>query len=197
MPRRTRWATVQRAAEALFATNGFARASLSQVASRAHLSKPGIYYHVRDKDELLFRICDDGMRELLRVTRAALERGRDPLARIRGMLAAHARLCLAQPHTLAVLFGQIRHVSPARRRRVLAIEREYLDLVRGVIRDGQRRGIFRRVDPSVAAFSMFAILNTLDAWYDRRGRVAPEALVADLERLYLAGLAQPRRRRRR
>jgi AcrR family transcriptional regulator len=197
MPRPTRWATVQRAAEALFATNGFTRASLSRVASRARLSKPGIYYHVRDKDELLFRICDDGMRELLRVTRAAVTAGGTPLARIRGILAAHARLCLDQPHTLAVLFGQIRHVSPPRRRRVLAVEREYLDLVRGVIRDGQRRGVFRRLDPSVAAFSLFAILNTLAGWYDRRGRLEPETLVTHLERLYLAGLARPRRRTRR
>jgi hypothetical protein len=75
---------------------------------------------------------------------------------------------------------------------VLAIEREYLDLVRRVIRDGQRRGMFRRVDPSIAAFSLFGMLNTLDGWYDPHGRRGPEALIADLEHLYLAGFTQSR-----
>jgi hypothetical protein len=45
------------------------------------------------------------------------------------------------------------------------------------------------VDPTVAAFSLFAMLNTLDGWYDTRGRIRPRALVAELERLYLGGLA--------
>jgi AcrR family transcriptional regulator len=181
---------VQQAAEALFAANGFASATLSELARRARLSKPGIYYHVRDKDELLFRICDGGMRELLRVAREAVARAGDPVERMRGLVRAHAHLCLTQPQTLAVLFGQIRYLSPARRRRVFAIERRYLDLVRGVVRAGQRAGMFRDVDPSVAAFSLFAMLNTLHAWYDPRGRVAPDALVTTLERLYLAGLAR-------
>ncbi|HYE93777.1 MAG TPA: TetR/AcrR family transcriptional regulator [Terriglobales bacterium] len=197
MARRTRWATVQRAAEALFAANGFTNASLAQLAHRARVSKPGIYYHVRDKDELLYRICDDGMRELLRRTRAAVARGGDPVARLRGVLRTHAALCLEQPHTLAVLFGQIRYLSPARRARVMAVERAYLELVRRVVRAGQRRGLFRAVDPSVAAFSLFAILNTLDGWYTPRGRLGPGELVDALETLYLDGLTRPRRRRRR
>jgi hypothetical protein len=41
----------------------------------------------------------------------------------------------------------------------------------------------------VAAFSLFAMLNTLDGWYDARGRIRPGDLVAELERLYLGGLA--------
>lgn len=189
MPRPTRWATVQQAAEALFARSGFPSASLAKVARRARLSKPGIYYHVRDKDELLFRICDAGMRRLLRAGRDAVAGADDPLAKMRGLLRAHARLCLEQPHMLTVLFAQIRHLSSGRRRRVFAVERRYLDLVRGVVRAGQRAGVFRDVDPSVAAFSLFAVLNTLHSWYDPRGRVRSDALVGMLERLYLSGLA--------
>ena len=61
MPRKTRWENVLRAAAELFAANGYAAASLSQLARSARLSKPGIYYHVRNKEELLFRICDSTM----------------------------------------------------------------------------------------------------------------------------------------
>jgi AcrR family transcriptional regulator len=199
VPRATRWDTVLRTAAALFATNGFAAASVSQLARQARLSKPGIYYHVRDKEELLFRICDYSMTGILAGARAAVAPTGDPLERLRGLIRAHLTFHRQHPNNLAILFGQMRYLSAGRRARAVALEREYLDLVRGVIRDGQRRGLLRRVDPTVAAFALFAILNTLDGWYDPRGRLDRDALVVELERLYLDGLAAPagaRRRRR-
>lgn len=188
MPRPTRWNTVLRTATALFAANGFAAASVSQVARRAHLSKPGLYYHVRDKEELLFRICDHSMTGILAGVRAAVAATADPPAQLRGIIRAHTAFHWRHPNNLAILFEQGKYLSADRRRRVAAMEREYLELVRGVIREGRRRRSFQRVDPTVAAFSLFAMLNTLDGWYDPRGRIRPRALVAGLERLYLEGL---------
>ena len=184
MPRKTRLDRVMRSAAALFAADGFAAASVSRLARLARVSKPGIYYHVRDKEELLFRICDDSMAGIL-------AGAREPVARLRGVMRAHARFHWQHPNNLAILFGQMAYLSPERRRRIVVRERAYLDLVRGLIREGMRRRAFRRVDPSVAAFALFAMLNTLDAWYDPRGRLGPEALVRELERLYLDGLAAP------
>jgi AcrR family transcriptional regulator len=195
MPRQTRWGTVLRSAGRLFAAKGFAGASLSQLARRARLSKPGIYYHVRDKEELLFRICQESMRGILAGGRAAAAASHDPVERMRGLMRAHTAFHWRHPSNLAVLFGQAAHLSAERRRRVFALERAYLDLVRGIIRDGQRRGVFRPVDATVAAFSLFAMLNTLDGWYDVRGRLGPGDVVGELERLYLDGLAARGRRR--
>jgi AcrR family transcriptional regulator len=179
---------VLRTATTLFAANGFAAASVSQVARRARLSKPGLYYHVRDKEELLFRICDYSMSGILAGARAAVAATRDPAEQLRELIRAHTAFHWQHPNNLAILFGQGKYLSAERRRRVAAMEREYLGLVRGVIREGQRRRRFHRVDPTVAAFSLFAMLNTLDGWYDARGRIRPRQLVAELERLYLDGL---------
>jgi len=191
MPRKTRLDRVMRSAAALFAADGFAAASVSRLARLARVSKPGIYYHVRDKEELLFRICDDSMAGILAGAREAVGAADEPVARLRGVMRAHARFHWQHPNNLAILFGQMAYLSPERRRRIVVRERAYLDLVRGLIREGMRRRAFRRVDPSVAAFALFAMLNTLDAWYDPRGRLGPEALVRELERLYLDGLAAP------
>ena len=37
----------------------------------------------------------------------------------------------------------------------------------------------------------------IDSWYDRRGRLGPDAVIAGLEDLYLGGLGAPSARRRR
>ena len=196
MPRETRSGTVLRTAAALFATKGFAAASVSQLARRAGLSKPGIYYHIRDKEELLFTICVNAMTGLLEVVRAGVAASDDPAVQLRGLMKAHTTYHWRHPDTLATLFGQMGCLSPERRRPVVALEREYLDLVRGIIREGQRRGVFRRVEPTVAAFSLFAMLNTIDGWYDPRGRIGRDDLVGELERVYLGGLVEPTRKRR-
>ena len=197
MPRKTRWEDVRRTAAALFAENGYAGSSLSQLARRSRVSKPGIYYHVRDKEQLLFRICESTMSALLSAARGAVAAADDPVSKLRGVIRAHGMHYWAHCPEHVILFGQTRYLAPASRRIIVALEREYLDLVRGIIGDGQRRKMFRHLDPTVAAFALFAMLNTLEAWYDRRGRLGPDAVVAEIETLYLAGLATqspPRRR---
>jgi AcrR family transcriptional regulator len=196
VPRETRRGKVLRTAAALFATNGFAATSLSQLARRSGVSKPGIYYHVRDKEELLFRICFNSMTGILDAVRAAVAASEDTAAQLRGLIRAHLTYHWRHPGALVTLFGQKGYLSQERRRRVMALEREYLDVVRSVIREGQRQGFFRRVDPTIAAFALFAMLNTIDGWYDPRGRIGRDDLVGELERVYLGGLVEPTRKRR-
>ena len=194
MPRKTRWQDVRRAAITLFASNGYTGASLNQLARECRLSKPGIYYHVRDKEALLLQICESTMVEHLAATRAAASAaGDDAVARLRGVIRAHGTHYFAHWAEHRVLFGQMRYLSPPARRIVVRLEREYLDLIRSIIRDGQRHGQFRRIDPTVAAFSLFAMLDTVDGWYKRRGRLRPEAIIGEIEELFLEGLVRRRR----
>ena len=195
MPRKTRWDSVLRTAAELFAASGFAASSLSRLARHARLSKPGIYYHVRDKEELLFRICESTMAVLLQSAQLAADSARDPVAKLRQVIRAHADHYWDHSWDLVILFGQRRYLSPARQRRIIVLERVYLNLVRGIIQEGVSRRAFHRVDPSVAAFSLFAILNTLDSWYDRKGTMRPDALVRHIERLFFGGLVARARRR--
>ena len=197
MPRKTRWEAVRRTAAALFAANGYAGASLSDLARQARVTKPGIYYHVRDKHELLFHICESTMSALLVTARTAVAAADEPVAKLSGVIRAHCIHYWEHSPEHVILFGQIRHLRPAARRIVAGLEREYLDLVREIIREGQRRGLFRPIDPTLSAFSLFAMLNTLDSWYDRRGRLGPDAVVAGLTDLYLGGLSAPAAVRRR
>jgi hypothetical protein len=137
------------------------------------------------------------MAVLLQSVQAALRDAGDPVSRLRRVIRAHADHYWEHSWDLVILFGQRRYLSPARQRRIIALERQYLDLVRAVIRDGVKRRVFRPLNPSLVAFALFAILNTLDAWYDRRGILRAGELVKQIEELLLSGLLSegPARRR--
>lgn len=77
---------ILKTAARVFAEQGFARASMSQVALACGISKATIYHYYDGKDALLFDILDSYLRAL-RDRLAALPEGGAPDQRLQGILA--------------------------------------------------------------------------------------------------------------
>lgn len=191
MSRPTRHDQLLDAAAALFARNGFAATSVREIATQANLTKAGLYYHIREKEDLLAKICAFSIDTILDGAKQAVAEADDPRARIAALIRNHAGFFFRHPDNLVVLNRDRRALPPDERARISALQRAYLDLIRETIRDGQETAAFRQADPTVAAFTLLAALNTLDGWYDANGPVAPEALVAEIETILCDGLAEP------
>jgi len=189
MPREPRWEAVIGSAAALFSENGFAGTSVREVAERARITKAGLYYHIREKEDLLFRICDHSIAAVLEGGYAVLEKKAGPRARLAGIVRMHVEYFVRHPHNLRVLTREMGALSPAPRARVAKLEHEYLGLIRGVIREGQAAGVFAPVDATVAAFTVLTVMNNLFDWYDPKGRIGPEALVGQIEAILFNGIA--------
>jgi len=192
VPREPKWDRVLTSAARLFAEDGFAATSVRAVAERARLTKAGLYYHIKEKEDLLFRICERSIADILEGARAACAREADPAARLSAIIRNHADFFFRHPHNLTVLNRDMGALTGQQRAAMRALERDYLDLVRGVFREGQRSGAFRKLDPSVCAFTLLSALNTLDRWYRAAGPVKPAALVTEIETLLMHGFVEPR-----
>ena len=189
MPREVRLQAVIDTAARLFSNNGFSATSVREVADGARMTKAGLYYHFPDKEDLLYRICEHSIAAVLEGAYRVLADQADPKARLSGILRFHLGYFFENPHFLTVLNREHKALSPEPRARIFAFEREYLDLIRDTIRDGSAAGVFRAIDPTVAAFTVLTTINNLYDWYDPEGRVAPEALVDQIETILLEGLA--------
>jgi AcrR family transcriptional regulator len=194
LPREPRWEAVIDSAAELFSANGFAATSVREVAARARITKAGLYYHIREKEDLLFRICDHSIAAVLEGGYGVLEKEAAPRARLAGIVRMHVEYFVRHPHNLRVLTREMGALSPAPRARVAKLEHEYLDLIRGVIREGQAAGVFAPVDATVAAFTVLTVMNNLFDWYDPKGRISPEALVGQIEAILFDGIAANGRR---
>jgi len=194
MPREPRWDRVLTSAARLFAEDGFAATSVRAVAERARLTKAGLYYHIKEKEDLLFRICEHSIQKILDGARAALARESEPAARLAALIRNHCGFFFRHPHNLTVLNRDMGALTGAQRESVRALESEYLELVRDVFRHGQKQGRFKKLDPTVAAFTLLGVLNSFDRWYDAAGPVKPEALVAQVETILLHGVVEERRK---
>jgi AcrR family transcriptional regulator len=196
VPREPRWDRVLTSAARLFAEDGFAATSVRAVAERARLTKAGLYYHIKEKEDLLFRICEHSIQEILDGARAALARETEPAARLAALIANHCAFFFRHPHNLTVLNRDMGALTGQQREAIRALEMEYLELIREAFRHGQKRGSFRKLDPTVAAFALLGVLNTLDRWYDAAGPVPPAALVEQIEAMLMQGIVTAEGRRK-
>jgi TetR/AcrR family transcriptional regulator, cholesterol catabolism regulator len=173
----------------LFAAKGFAATSVSKVANGARLTKAGLYYHIRDKEDLLYRICNESISTILTGARRVLSGKASPRERIAGLIANHAEFFRAHPNNLTVLNRDLNSPSLGPRATIRKLERAYLALLRGAIFEGQKAGqIHRQFDPTVAAFTILASLNSLYQWYDPKGRIPYAATVKQITMLSCNGL---------
>ncbi len=193
MPREPKWDQVLTSAARLFAEDGFAATSVRAVAERARLTKAGLYYHIDEKEDLLFRICEHSIQSILDGARAALARESEPAARLRALVRNHCGFFFRHPHNLTVLNRDMGALTGAQRAAIKALERDYLGLVRDVFRDGRKQGRFKKLDPTVAAFTLLGVLNSFDRWYDPAGPVTPAALIEQVETILLAGVEERRK----
>lgn len=198
MARVARSEQVLDSAARLFAADGYAATSVREVAEKARLTKAGLYYHIRDKEDLLYRICDHSISTILDGARRELSKTADPQARIAALIGNHAEFFRRHPDNLAVLNRDLNSLSAERRAAIRKLERAYLDLLRGAISEGQRAGVVRReIDPTVAAFTVLAALNTLHNWYDSKGRVGYHAMVRQITTVLCQGLCPTKKNAKR
>lgn len=196
MPREPKWDRVLTSAARLFAEDGFAATSVRAVAERARLTKAGLYYHIKEKEDLLYKICEQSISDILDGARAGLARESDPAAQLAALIRNHCEFFFRHPHNLTVLNRDMGALTGQQREAIRTLEMAYLDLIRDVFRAGQRQGRFRALDTTVSAFGLLGVLNTLDRWYDAAGPVKPESLVAQVETFLLQGFVAPEGRRK-
>lgn len=181
------------AAAQVFADKGYERASLQEVADRLGVTKPALYYYYRSKESLLFEIMSFVMDRVLADVREVSEGGRCPLEKLRELIRRYVRFFATHPHEHTIMSTQADSLGPERNGVILARQREYLQLVRGIVRELLAEHPDAGLDETAVAFALLGSMNWLYKWYDPSGRLGPDDLADDFLQLFTFGLQRPRR----
>ena len=137
-----------------FARYGYQGTSIDRIATAAGVTKGALYYHFRDKEELLFEAVQDRIGEFERKVVGSVSPETDPA----GALAEIARVCvqIATRNNLRrfilTLMVEALDTHPQLSERFRGILRRFRSYLAGIVRVGQEQGVFRRdVDPALAA----------------------------------------------
>jgi AcrR family transcriptional regulator len=139
---------IQEAALHLFAEQGVDGTSIRQIADRAGTAEGNIYRHFSGKDELVGAIFEECARRFHAVLRRESDESSDPRKRLKGLIAGIFVFAAEHPTEFDYLISIHRHVLG---RIDTTSEPLPLRLFTAAIQDGIDRGLFRSVDPTLAA----------------------------------------------
>jgi AcrR family transcriptional regulator len=152
------------AARELLVREGYDQLSMRRVAERIDYSPTAIYLHFKDKQELVFSLCEETFAKLVRELETLEREYPDPLARLRKGMERYIAFGLKNPNHYVPAFVlppapdldpkqlEAMHNPEANGMRALAV-------LRNTIADGVRAKKLRKVDPDVAARAVWASLH--------------------------------------
>jgi AcrR family transcriptional regulator len=178
------------AAAALFSQKGYAAASTREIAEILGIRKASLYYHVENKEDLLYAICKSSLEQIRRDVGAALEKVEEPLERIRTLVRAHMKSLVRDQVAHSVAVGEMHALSGARLKEVIALRDAYEELVRSVLQEARKAGVLRDdIGVKYLCLILLGLLNRVEMWYRRDGALSPDQLARVFESIFLTGAA--------
>ena len=151
---------ILRAAIEVFAQNGFYATRVSEIAKAAGVADGTIYLYFRNKDDVLISIFEDRITKLLEVLRREIDAAEGFEARLRVVIERQLGLLEGQRDLAEVVTVNLRQSSRLLKQYGAPLFTEYLELIAGVIEDGQAEGKVRQdISPRVAARGLWGALD--------------------------------------
>jgi AcrR family transcriptional regulator len=203
---RERHKAVLETAARLICEKGYEAASVQDIADACGLTKAGLYYYIRSKEDLLLEIMNYGMdifeeRVLLQVLNIA-----DPVERLKACMEKNIFLVTEGwskevtiiLHEHETLTGAARAQINARKKRYVhflessfeedARKKRYVHFLESSFEEALREGRIRKVEPRVAAFSFLGMVLWIYKWFRPDGKIPADQLAREMQDLFFGGL---------
>jgi AcrR family transcriptional regulator len=178
-------------AAVVFARRGYAAATIQDVADELGMLKGSIYYYIRSKEELLFRLLNSVHDEVDAIIREVIdEPDLDPIDRLCEYVRRQASYNLRNLVRIAVYYDDIDQLSDERRREILRRRKVHEDFVVGQVLEGQREGLIDDTrEAKLLAYHVFAVLIWPYRWFKPHGRIKIDDVVESCVTFIRGGLS--------
>lgn len=178
---------VLRVAAQMFNEKGFHATSLDEVAERLNITKPTLYYYVKNKDEILFECVNIGLQMLQDAIEKVAASGGSAMDKLVAGMHQYVRIVTMDFGMCVIRVGE--DPLPLESQRKLrrfkaALDKEFREL----IRQGIAEGSFAPCDPKIAAFTIAGALSWIGRWYQPGGPLQPDDIAAQCIALLTHGL---------
>ena len=186
---RERHRTVLETAARLICEKGYEAASVQDIADACGLTKAGLYYYIRSKEDLLLEIMNYGMdvfeeRVLLPVLTIS-----DPVERLKTCMEKNIFLVTeGWSKEVTIILHEHETLTGAARAQINARKKRYVHFLESSFEEAVREGRIRKVEPRVAAFSFLGMILWIYKWFRPEGKIPSQQLVREMQDLFFGGL---------
>jgi len=135
----------------IFLKKGFQETSMREIAGVAGLGKSTLYDYFKTKDDILLYFFEDQINDLTEAAQKVALQNISADERLRQVMKVHLEFLQANKSLFMKLSLEAQRLKLESQNEIQKKRHSYQDLVRGLIEEGIREGVFRKVDPLLAA----------------------------------------------
>ena len=170
----------------LVAQRGYHGTSLRDIAAGANLRISSVYYHYPSKQDILLAVIRRTMADLGTAVSEAIDAAvADATERLTAAIRAHILFHTARSAEAFIVDSEIRSLDPESLAEVIALRDAYEELFLGILRDGQKSGVFAMGDETVTKNALLTTMTGVADWYRTGGRLSPEKVADEVAELFL------------
>ena len=175
----------------LFYENGFSKASLRDIARKVGITQAAIYYHFRNKEEILYTIIEKFSNDLLFDLKASFSGSEDPLQKLRNAIFQHIKNITSiqtSKKSVKIIIEDKRFLSSELNKLAKEKEKIIYNLYKNHLTELYRNRTINESELTVATFGILGMMNWLYHWYKPEGKLSPEQLVNEITKNLFFGL---------
>ncbi|MDH5642606.1 MAG: TetR/AcrR family transcriptional regulator [Gemmatimonadota bacterium] len=185
--RKRRRQEILKAALRAFREKGYHATTLDDIAEGLGVQKTALYHYFPDKEAILFSCHRDSVNEVCRLLEDAEQRFTSPVEKLRYLVRQHVRIMTDTLDGSPLAF-EVPSLSDAHHAEIVAARDRYEVGMRGIIEAGICQGVFRKVDPKLAAFALLGAVNWIARWYTPGGSLDGEQVGKEFADFLVGGL---------
>ncbi|MEW6776199.1 MAG: TetR/AcrR family transcriptional regulator [Bdellovibrionota bacterium] len=172
-----------------FNRRGYYGTSLDEIAKKLGITKPALYYYIRDKEDLLFACHQLSLDIAMGAVAKAKAAGGPAREQLRGVLRDYIQGLTDELNGCVVLLEE-GALTPPRQKALVQQRDQYEGALRELVCKGIEEGDFVPCDAKLAVFTILGAVNWISKWYSPKGerpseeigKLMAEQLVRGLEK---------------
>jgi AcrR family transcriptional regulator len=146
-------------AKSLFIRHGYHALAMRQIAESLNVSKPALYYHFKDKEELFLAVLNSYLEEMGKALDRITQEPVSCASKVR-LFVEYVLIQPAEQRDLIRLGSQEMGQLSAEARQTFeqVYQDKFIGKVEAILKDGMDRGEFRPVQPLVATWTLLGMM---------------------------------------
>jgi len=180
-----------KAAIKVFAKNGFYNSRVSEIAKEAQVADGTVYLYFKNKDDILIRLFEEEMDKIITNMKEEMDKVPEPDEKLRKFAVIHLNMVRENKSLAEVIQVELRQSSKFMHEYKNRKFIEYLNIISGIVKEGQRTGCFRPdIMPGLFKRSFFGALDELSNMFvfSTKRKYNVEMAADQVSSFFIAGL---------
>lgn len=174
-----------------FTTKGYSTTSINDLADLLDVSKPALYYYVKNKEDILLQCTELSLELIMGIFENVNDPTRTGLERVREYFQRYAEVCTGS-YGYALIHEGDKHLGPENKAKMRKIMGKGQDAVEELIKAGVNDGSIAPCESKYVAYVLFSTFNQMAFWYSPEGDKSESEIADQLLRIVFSGI-EPRK----